>query len=154
MNDLTERLRKRADQIGDLLTDPPQPSPDARLLRLAANEIERLSCDVAYLQEAMEVARMEHSRITDALKDAKKDRDYWKVEAEGDRAKVAFRDKRFAEARDKALQEVVAWHSAKASSFKQHIIPGSKSSTTERSTLAVVFHEGAVEAIRAMKEKP
>lgn len=59
-----------------------------------------------------------------------------------------------AEARDKALQEVVTWHYAKAASFKQHIIPGSKSSTTERAILAVVFHEGAAEAVRALKEKP
>lgn len=37
-------------------------------------------------------------RLTVALAEVQKDRDYWKVEAEGERAKVAFRDKRLAEA--------------------------------------------------------
>lgn len=40
----------------------------------------------------------EIDRLTVALAEVQKDRDYWKVEAEGERAKVAFRDKRLAEA--------------------------------------------------------
>lgn len=36
----------------------------------------------------------EVDRLTAALAEAQKDRDYWKVEAEGERAKVEFRDKK------------------------------------------------------------
>lgn len=38
---LAERLRKRADQIGKLLTDPPKDAPDAVLMREAADALSR-----------------------------------------------------------------------------------------------------------------
>ena len=39
MDDLVERLEKRADQLGNLLSDPPKPHPDAALMREAAQSI-------------------------------------------------------------------------------------------------------------------
>lgn len=63
---LVERLRKRADQIGDLLSDPPKPHPDAALLREAAAEISTLK---AKLAEAMEVARPFADRCDDLFND-------------------------------------------------------------------------------------
>lgn len=44
--ELVTRLRKRADQAGDLLVDPPTPTPDKALLREAAKRIEELEMDV------------------------------------------------------------------------------------------------------------
>lgn len=70
MSDLTERLRAIDHMsVEDCFLQSP-------LFAHAADEIDRLNAQLA---------------------DVAKDRDYWKVEAEGERAKVEFRDKRLAQ---------------------------------------------------------
>jgi Lar family restriction alleviation protein len=44
---VVEKLEKRADQVGMLLSDPPKPHPDNKLLREAASLIERLAASQA-----------------------------------------------------------------------------------------------------------
>lgn len=46
---LISHLRKRADQIGSLLTDPPQDAPDAQLMRKAADALARCADPAAEL---------------------------------------------------------------------------------------------------------
>lgn len=65
-------------------------------------------------------------RLTRELAEAQKDRDYWKVEAEGERAKVAYRDKQLERYR---------------------------LTNTEENNLNILAHEIDA-AARALKEKP
>ena len=88
MSDLTERLRRRAETL-DVLSDPDL--PPATIGTLAWKIEVRLSMRSA-AKDSTEAADA-IDRLTRELAEAQKDRDYWKVEAEGERAKVAFRDK-------------------------------------------------------------
>lgn len=53
MSDLIKHLRKRADQFGMVLCDPPRPTTDNVLLNEAADRIEALERENAWLRLAM-----------------------------------------------------------------------------------------------------
>ena len=79
MSDLRKAIMRAEDGAGTL------PAKDAVKLRPADwHKVCKLGREAAD----------EIDRLTAALAEAQKDRDYWKVEAEGEAAKVAFRDER------------------------------------------------------------
>lgn len=60
--DIAKELRKRADQFGDLLSDPPKPHPDAALMRDAAAKLDQAA---AYVALAVKVEREECALIAE-----------------------------------------------------------------------------------------
>ena len=61
---LVDRLHKRADNIGQILTDPPKHHPDATLMREAATALAEKDARIAELLAADEVRASDISRLT------------------------------------------------------------------------------------------
>ena len=62
MDTIEQRLRKRTNQIGMALTDPPKPLPDAELMNEAADTIAKQAAQIERLREALEaIAKCEAS---------------------------------------------------------------------------------------------